>query len=140
MFAADNTCAGVDQSPELDWTAGPATAKSYALVLTDMFQGLVHWVVWDIPVTTHTLAAMLPSTAMLATPAGARQVAVMGTGYTGPCPSGNVHTYEFDLHAMDVAMLPGVPAGASSTQVKALVLTHSLGKASLSAQSNAKRP
>jgi phosphatidylethanolamine-binding protein (PEBP) family uncharacterized protein len=77
---------------------------------------------------------------MLATPAGARQVAVMGTGYTGHCPNGKVHTYAFDLHAVDAATLPGVPAAVTSTQAKALVLMYSLGKASLSAQSNAKRP
>ncbi len=140
MFPAVNTCAGADTSPELDWTAGPATAKAYALVLTDMANNLVHWVLWDIPVATQSLPAMLPNTPMLTTPAGARQVAVQGTGYTGPCPSGNVHTYQFDLHAVDVAMLPGVAANATSAQVKALVMMHSLGKASLSAMSNAKRP
>jgi Raf kinase inhibitor-like YbhB/YbcL family protein len=140
MFPAVNTCAGADTSPELDWTAGPATAKAYALVLTDMANNLVHWVLWDIPIATQSLPAMLPNTPMLATPAGARQVAAQGTGYMGPCPSGNVHTYQLDLHAVDVAMLTGVAANATSAQVKALVMMHSLGKASLSAMSNAKRP
>jgi Raf kinase inhibitor-like YbhB/YbcL family protein len=140
MFPAANTCAGVDQSPELDWTPGPATAQSYALVLTDMAINLVHWVVWDIPVATRSLPAMLATTAALTTPPGAHQVSASGTGYMGPCPSGNVHTYVFDLHAVDVATLPAVPAKATSAQLKAMVLMHSLGKASLSAQSNAKGP
>jgi phosphatidylethanolamine-binding protein (PEBP) family uncharacterized protein len=83
---------------------------------------------------------MLPNTPMLTAPAGARQIAVRGTGYTGPCPGGNLHTYQFDLHAVDVAMLPGVAANATSAQVKALVMMHSLGKASLSVMSNAKGP
>src|SRR5450432_2515970 len=140
MFPAANTCAGVDQSPELDWTPGPATAQSYALVLTDMAINLVHWVVWDIPVATRSLPAMLATAAALTMPAGAHQVSASGTGYMGPCPSGAVHTYVFDLHAVDAATLPAVPAKPTSAQLKALVLMHSLGKASLSGQSNAKRP
>ncbi len=140
MFPAANTCAGVDQSPELDWTPGPAGAQSYALVLTDMAINLVHWVVWDIPVATRSLPAMLATAATLTTPAGAHQVSASGTGYMGPCPSGAVHTYVFDLHAVDAATLPAVPAKPTSAQLKALVLMHSLGKASLSGQSNAKRP
>lgn len=139
MFPPDNTCAGANVSPAFAWTPGPSTAKSYALVLTDTFQGLVHWVLWDIPVDTRTLPAMLATTPMLTTPAGARQMAVMGMGYTGPCPSGNLHTYTFDLHAVDVAMLP-VTANATTTQLKALVVSHSLAKATLSAPSSAKRP
>jgi Raf kinase inhibitor-like YbhB/YbcL family protein len=141
MFPPELTCAGADTSPELDWTAGSAAAQSYALVLTDMANNLVHWVVWDIPAATRSLPAMLATTAMLATPAGARQLAVNGgMGYTGPCPGGNLHTYQFDLHALDVAMLPGVASNATTTQVKATVMMHSLAKASLSAQSTAKRP
>jgi len=139
MFPAENTCAGADVSPAFDWTAGPAATQSYALVLTDMFQGLVHWVLWDIPTATRSLPAMLATTPVLTTPAGARQMPVMGMGYTGPCPSGTLHTYQFDLHAVDAAMLP-VTAGASTTQLKALVMSHSLAKASLSAPSSAKRP
>ncbi len=140
VYPAANTCAGADVSPELDWTAGPAAAKSYALVLTDTTINLVHWVVWDIPIATSSLPAMLAATPNLTTPAGAHQIALSGTGYTGPCPSGNLHVYELDLHAVDVATLPGVPANATTAELKALVTTHSLGKASLSAQSSAKRP
>jgi Raf kinase inhibitor-like YbhB/YbcL family protein len=137
MFPADNTCAGTDVSPAFDWTPGPAGTQSYALVLTDMFQGRVHWVLWDIPAATRSLPAMLATTPMLTTPPGARQMAAMGMGYTGPCPGGSMHTYQFDLHAVDVATLP-VTAGANTTQLKALVMSHSLAKASLSAPSSAK--
>jgi Raf kinase inhibitor-like YbhB/YbcL family protein len=137
MFPAENTCAGADVSPAFDWTAGPSATQSYALVLTDTFQGLVHWVLWNIPAATRSLPAMLATSATLTTPPGARQMAVRGMGYTGPCPNGNTHTYQFDLHAVDVAMLP-VTAGATTTQLKALVTSHSLATASLSAPSNAK--
>lgn len=141
MFPSALTCAGANTSPQFDWAAGPGGVQSYALVLTDMANNLVHWVVWDIPPATRSLPAMLATTAMLATPAGARQLSTGGgTAYTGPCPSGNLHTYQFDLHAVDAAMLPGVAANATTAQVKAAVMMHSLAKASLSAQSNARRP
>jgi hypothetical protein len=140
MFPPETTCAGVNQSPQLDWTAGPPTAMSYAVMLTDMSNNLRHWMIWDIPAATRSLPAMLATAAMLTVPAGARQVANAGTAYTGPCPSGNLHTYQFDLHAIDVAMLPGLAANANTAQVSAAIMMHSIAKASLSAQSSARRP
>lgn len=141
MFPAVNTCAGANTSPQLDWTAGPATALSYAMVLIDRGNNnLVHWVLWDIPPATRSLPAMLPTTAMLTDPAGARQVAFTGSGYQGPCPSGNVHNYEFAIHAIDAAMLPGLSASPTTTQANNAVNMHSLGKALLTGQSNARRP
>lgn len=140
MFAAANTCAGANRSPQLDWSAGPSDTQSYAVVFTDLANELVHWVIWDIPAEARSLPAMLDTSAMPGAPAGARQVAINGKGYTGPCPSGALHTYQFDLHALDVAMLPGVTGSSTSSQVKAAVVTHSIGKTSLSGQSNARRP
>src|SRR5438046_2819209 len=35
-FAAENTCAGVNTSPPLSWTAGPAGTMSYVVSLTDL--------------------------------------------------------------------------------------------------------
>ena len=139
MFPPELTCAGANRSPELDWAGGP-TAMSYALVLTDTANMLRHWVLWDIPAATRSLPAMLATTPTLTTPAGARQVSASGNGYTGPCPNGNTHTYLFELHAVDVAMLPGLSATPTTAQAVAAIMMHSLGKASLSAQSNAQRP
>lgn len=140
MFAAANTCAGENRSPQLDWSAGPNGTQSYAVVFTDLANELVHWVIWDIPAEARGLPAMLDPSAVPGAPAGSRQVAINGKGYTGPCPSGALHTYQFDLHALDVAMLPGVTGSSTSSQVKAAVVTHSIGKTSLSGQSNARRP
>ena len=139
MFPAELTCAGANRSPELDWAGGP-TAMSYALVLTDTANMLRHWAVWDIPATTHSLPAMLATTPTLTVPAGAHQASASGNGYTGPCPSGNTHNYLFELHAIDVATLPGLSATPMAAQAVAAIMMHSLGKASLSAQSNAQRP
>ncbi len=64
-FPDANTCAGVNTSPAMSWTAGPAGTLSYAVVLTDTFQNAAHWVIWDIPSTVTSLAAALPGTATL---------------------------------------------------------------------------
>lgn len=140
MFAAANTCAGADTSPELTWTAGPAAAMAYAVVLTDKTNGYIHWVLWNIPVATRTLPAGLAETATLTMPAGARQVALSGNGYFGPCPSGTNHTYEFAVHAIDVEMLPGLSASPTTMQALTAVTAHSLGRALLTGVSNARRP
>jgi Raf kinase inhibitor-like YbhB/YbcL family protein len=134
-----NTCAGVDTSPELDWTAGPAGTMSYALVLTDVSINLVHWVIWDIAQGTRSLQAMLPADAVLGSPANAMQVALRGQGYAGPCPNGNVHMYQFELHAMDVATLPGVTTTSTSANAKSAVLAHSIAHTDLVGTSDARR-
>lgn len=95
---------------------------------------------WNIPAETRSLPAMLATTAMLTTPMGARQVSFSGSGYQGPCPSGTNHTYEFAVHAVDAAMLPGLSANATTMQANTAVTSHSLGKALLTGISNARRP
>jgi Raf kinase inhibitor-like YbhB/YbcL family protein len=140
MIPAANTCAGANTSPALAWTAGPAGTMSYAIVLTDLSNNLVHWVIWDIPAGTLSLPAMLAGDAMLASPAGAKQVHVSGTGngYYGPCPMGNTHTYQFEVHALGVATLGGVTTTSSTSTVKAAVLAGSLGHGDLTGMSNAR--
>jgi hypothetical protein len=53
------TCDGEDISPALDWTGEPPGAKSFALIVDDpdATSGTWnHWLVWDIPASTHSLA------------------------------------------------------------------------------------
>jgi Raf kinase inhibitor-like YbhB/YbcL family protein len=139
MIPAVSTCAGANTSPDLSWTAGPAQTMSYAIVLTDMSNQLVHWVLWDIPTATMSLPAALPGTATLTSPAGAKQVHVNGTGngYYGPCPMGQTHTYQFRVHAVDVATLPTVTTTSSTTTVRDQVMMHSIAHGDLSGTSNA---
>ncbi len=49
VFSDTNTCAGVNTSPPLTWTAGPTGTMSYAVVLTDTNNMAAHWVIWDLP-------------------------------------------------------------------------------------------
>ena len=108
---------------------------SYAIVLTDKANMLRHWVLWDIPPDTMSLPANLAKTPTLTMPAGAKQVSIQNNGYAGPCPpAGTMHTYEFALYAIDVAMLPGVTTNSMPMAVETAVLAHQIGKTTLTAQ------
>jgi len=109
---------GENKSPQLDWTAGPSGTMSYAIVLHDLtnLQGgkpFVHWVLWNIPVTTLSLPAGLESTAMPSVPAGSSQRSYAGNGYQGSGKCGNV--YEFVLYALPTPSF--TPSGANQTAV-----------------------
>jgi Raf kinase inhibitor-like YbhB/YbcL family protein len=129
---AANTCAGANTSPPLSWTAGPSGTKSYTLIFTDKSNMLVHWALWDLPPTTMSLPASLPTGSPLTAYGGAQQVSISGAKYAGPCPGGNVHTYQFDLYAVDVDKLPGLPNKPVQADVVKAVMMHKLGVASLS--------
>lgn len=138
------TCAGGSASPELSWTPGPPETLSYAVVLTDLANSYIHWVIWDISPVTYALPAAVAGDAMPATPAGARQVhltlAGPGNGYVGPCPNGVVHDYQFQVHALNVAMLSGVSTSSTPEDVRAQVLARSIAHGVLIGSSNAKKP
>jgi Raf kinase inhibitor-like YbhB/YbcL family protein len=138
------TCAGPDTSPEVSWTAGPSATLSYALVLTDLGNSYVHWVVWDLSPSTLALPASLSSDPMPASLAGGKQVHLAlggpGNGYVGPCPSGALHDYQFEVHALDVALLSGVTTASTSDEVKAQVLAHSIAHGDLIGSSDATKP
>ena len=83
------TCKGSDVSPDLTWTAGPAGTLSYAVVLTDKSNMLVHWAIWDIPSTVTSLPENLEQVANPTAPAGSKQTKTPqgnASGYYGPCP------------------------------------------------------
>lgn len=99
------TGGGVGSSPELSWTGVPPGTKSFAVVLQDLSGNSTHWVLWNIPGATTTLAANVDkSTATPAVPAGSQQCskdpAAGAEGYYGPGACGNV--YEFTLYALSV--------------------------------------
>jgi Raf kinase inhibitor-like YbhB/YbcL family protein len=143
-FPAVNTCAGANTSPALSWTAGPTGTQSYAVVLTDLANGFVHWVIWDIPAATRMLPPALPNDNMLTAPVTALQVHFSfggaGGGYFGPCPSGAVHNYQFQVHAIPTATLAGAATTWTSDQVKAAVLSAAIAHGDLNGTSNASPP
>src|SRR5262245_54233682 len=56
-IATANTCDGANTSPQLAWTGNSMNAQSFAVVLTDKTNGLVHAVIYDIPGTATGLPA-----------------------------------------------------------------------------------
>src|SRR5262249_15198229 len=130
---AKYTCSGANVSPPLAWTGAPPGTQAYAVVLTDLSNSLTHWVIWDIPSSVAALTEHVANAAAPATPAGAKQVkSYDGTtfGYLGPCPPAR-HDYEFAVHAVDVATLPGVTSADTAKAAAAAVVAHDLGSAKL---------
>jgi Raf kinase inhibitor-like YbhB/YbcL family protein len=138
-FPAAQTCTGgSNMSPALTWTAGPSGTMSYGVALYDTTNGYTHWTLWNLPSTTTSLPAVLPTTQMLTTPVMGQQVnAFSGDGYYGPCPGGSVHTYEFEVYALDVATLPSVSATSMPSAVRTQMMMHSLASGKLTGTSNA---
>jgi Raf kinase inhibitor-like YbhB/YbcL family protein len=127
------TCNGANTSPQLDWTGAPAGAQSFAVVLTDKSNNLVHWVIFDVPAAATGLPANVEKVFAPGNVAGAHQTASYDPqvrGYNGPCPPA-VHTYEFKLIALDVAALPGATMQTSRAQAVSLIGQHDLATATL---------
>jgi Raf kinase inhibitor-like YbhB/YbcL family protein len=123
---------GDNKSPALSWTGGPADTKSFAIVLYDTRYNMLHWVIWDIPPTVNQLPEGLPSGFALTDPAGAHQVASMGSdnhAYYGPCSGGAfAGTYEYRLYALNKDKLD-VTESSSGPNVQSAVEAAQLEKA-----------
>jgi len=118
---AIHTCEGRDQSPPLAWSGVPAATRSLALIVDDPDapdpaapkMTWVHWVVYNLPADTTSLAAGTSGTNL---PAGAREGLNdwQREGYGGPCPPIGRHRYVFKLYALDTvlpALKPATKAG-----------------------------
>jgi Raf kinase inhibitor-like YbhB/YbcL family protein len=120
-----HTCEGDDVSPPLAWSGEPNGIKSFALIVDDPDapdpkapkMTWVHWVVYNLPATTHGLA----EGASRKLPAGARDGKNdwKRTGYGGPCPPIGRHRYFFKLYALD-ALLPDLGAPTKAQLEKAM--------------------
>jgi Raf kinase inhibitor-like YbhB/YbcL family protein len=102
------TCEGGDLSPPLAWTGLPENTRSLALIVDDPDapdpkapqRVWVHWVLYNIPPTTASLAEAASGRAI---PSGAEEGTNDWTrhGYGGPCPPIGRHRYFFKLYALD---------------------------------------
>ncbi|HVE86167.1 MAG TPA: YbhB/YbcL family Raf kinase inhibitor-like protein [Myxococcales bacterium] len=105
------TCEGADRSPELRWSGAPEGTKSFALIVDDPDapdprapqMTWVHWVLYDIPFTTVSLAE---GAKQAPAPAGAHDGTNdwKVTGWGGPCPPVGRHRYFFKLYALDAVL------------------------------------
>lgn len=93
------TCKGEGVNPALDIENIPPAAKSLVLIVYDPDAPsgeFVHWVVYNIPVTSHIEENSIPGKE------GRNHGG--GTGYVSPCPPSGTHRYFYKIYALD-AML-----------------------------------
>lgn len=101
---ATYTCKGQNINPPLNIMGVPSGAKSLALIMHDpdaVSGDFVHWLVWDIPTSTETIAInSVPPGAIAGTNSANK------SQYIGPCPppGTGTHRYMFELYALDTAL------------------------------------
>lgn len=124
-------CTGGNVMPELHWTNAPTGTQSFAVTFYDKDaptgSGFWHWVAYDIPATTTSLAGGVNGTTL---PVGAVEsnTDLGKPGFFGPCPPvGRKHHYVYTLHALKVAKLP-VDLGASPALVGFMLWQNTIEK------------
>ena len=139
-FAADGampskySCEGQSVSPPLAWSGAPPNTKSFTLIVQDPdapdpaapTKVVTHWVVYDLPATTTTIAeggADLPSSAHQA------KNEKGDPSYMGPCPPKGNHRYFFKLYALD-SVLPALE-GSKEKDIEQAIQGHVVGTGEL---------
>lgn len=127
-MAAD--CGGQNRSPLLRWTNAPAATKSFALVLHDpdapISGGFYHWVIYNVPSSTHELAA-----GAALHPDQLGDTSLGKPGYYGPCPPpGPAHHYRFTIYALSVARIDA-PTPLSGAQLQQRIAGNVLARATI---------
>lgn len=127
---------GEDLSPPLAWSGVPADTKELALVVEDpdapRSDPWVHWVLYKIQPTLHSLPEGIPPAPETTGLGGALQGPNdSGTvGYAGPAPprGRGPHRYYFTLYALD-SPLP--LSGAGKKELLAVMVGHVLASGEL---------
>lgn len=129
-------CEGGNISPALSWSDAPEGTKSYAVTAYDpdapTGSGWWHWVVFDIPANVTALEQGAGSGTI---PAGAVQSRTDfgAPGFGGACPPpGEVHRYQFKVHALGVESL-GLDENASAALVGFMLGQNAIATADLTA-------
>ena len=136
-------CTGENQSPALRWQGAPAETKSFAITVYDpdapTGSGWWHWVMFDIPSTTHALSRNAGSDDSKSLPKGAIQSRTdFGTAaFGGACPpqGDTPHRYQFTVWALDADTL-GLDAHASAAMVGFMLNQHKLANYTIEAWYN----
>jgi Raf kinase inhibitor-like YbhB/YbcL family protein len=122
-------CGGPNTSPELHWKGAPKGTRSFAIVAHDPDApapgGWYHWVVYNLPASTHQLVEGA------ALPANEQGKSSFGSaGYGGPCPPpGKVHHYNFTIYALNVSTLRG--GDFDGPALERAVKSHTIAKTTL---------
>jgi Raf kinase inhibitor-like YbhB/YbcL family protein len=124
------TCEGEDRSPALEWSGAPPDTKTFALIADDPDAPAgtwVHWVIYNIPGTTHALKGSTEKKEQLADGSRQGRNDFRKTGYNGPCPPpGKAHRYFFKLYALGTELT--LAPGASKSDVERAMEGHILAR------------
>jgi Raf kinase inhibitor-like YbhB/YbcL family protein len=127
-----HTCDGDDISPALRWEDPPPGTRTYALIMDDPDapgSTWVHWVAFDLPTDSQTLAEHVPASATLKAGGRHGKNSWGRSDYGGPCPPSGRHRYFFRLYALDAEL--GLPTGADAGEVRKAMEGHVLATAEL---------
>jgi len=120
-------------SPALQWSDVPPATKSLALICDDPDAPVgtwVHWVIYDLPPATVSLAEGVPQSPEPAN--GVKQGVndFKRTGYGGPAPPpGKPHRYFFKLYALNVK--PDLKPGLTKKELLQAMEGHILAEGQL---------
>jgi hypothetical protein len=131
-----HTADGINIAPPLSWSNAPVDTQSFVLIVDDPDAPggtWDHWIVYDIPSTTNSLAEGAGAIGSGNLPVGAKH----GTNswgnsyYQGPSPpvGTGVHRYYFKLYALSIAQLN--PVGTSKAAIEAAMAGKILDQAEL---------
>lgn len=126
------TCDGDDLSPPLEWGDPPEGTQSLALIVDDPDAPggtWVHWVLYNLPADTRSLAEAIPADADLQDGSQHGNNSWKRLGYGGPCPPSGTHRYFFKLYALDTVLDPD--PGKSKDNLLQAIEGHILAQAEL---------
>jgi Raf kinase inhibitor-like YbhB/YbcL family protein len=130
------TCDGADQSPRIEVSELPPSARSWVLIVDDPDapgRTFAHWVVYNLPPAERSLGPAVPA-GTLELASGARQGRndFGKPGYGGPCPpAGKPHRYRFRALALDQRL--DLPPRASAADVQRAASGHVIATGTLTA-------
>ncbi len=118
------TCDGGNLSPGITFPKAPAGTQSFVLIMDDLDTpfGIVHWLAYDIPPSTHEFAEAASTKSILPAPVAEGRNDFGNLRYDGPCPPSGRHRYRISLYAIDVALT--LQAGATKASLATAVNGH----------------
>ncbi|MFN0249185.1 MAG: YbhB/YbcL family Raf kinase inhibitor-like protein [Kofleriaceae bacterium] len=123
---------GMNQSPPLAWTNVPEGTMSFAIVFTNLNNGLIHSAIYDIPGTLTSIPGNVER--MYAPPSipGAHQVRswTNSYGYEGACPI-QPSMYEQKIYALSTMIVPNSTMATTRQELIVELDANNLGTATL---------
>ena len=121
---------GRSLSPPLAWSFAPEKTLEYALIMEDLDDGKVHWVMYRIPGKITAIPEGIPAVEVLKEPSklsgtiqGTTAFRQKGPGYIPPVSG---RRYQFTLYALDAHL--GLLPGLDKESLMSLVQGHIIGK------------